>query len=291
MPTKVIKAIAVVTFNGNEAHAVDLLLSDLASGEPSPWARDGERAIKRRLDGSSEWRLEHLPLLAQGNVVAGAQLAELFQDRQPPDYVVFYGCAGAMNPKDRASVFLVQHANYLSLGTVERSAGSLEERVTLKNKWLCHVLPRDVDPLEIVSFPMCVPGSGALDLLALSRISPARVAATDKVVRIVPGIQPVPVRKGPPEDWYTKEEWSYGQALALMTKAGDAVIVEMESYGIGRIAEALKFEDRVVVLRVTTDALEDHANSDNQQSALLERGRSVLGRVIAILFDPTGFEH
>jgi hypothetical protein len=279
------KSIAVVSFNGNEAHAVDLLLSDLTPGAPSPWARNGERAIRRPY-GTDEWRLEHVPLSAQGNVVAGAQLAELFADHNPPDYIVFYGCAGALDARNTGSVFLVRYANYLSLGTVEPFSGPTES-ITLKNKWLCHVLPKEVDPLDVVSFPMCMPGTGVLDLCGLSDIPPARVAATDKVIKIRPGIAPTPVLNAPPHDQYTKGDWSYGAALAHVASGGDAVIVEMESYGIGRIAQALKLEDRVVVVRVTTDSLADHAVSDEQQRNLLERGRHVLGRVLEVLFVPT----
>ena len=61
----------------------------------------------------------------------------------------------------------------------------------------------------------------------------------------------------------------------------------MESFGIGRIAEALQIQDRVVVLRVTTDTLTNHINSDNDQRALLENGRHMLGRVVGILFAPS----
>jgi hypothetical protein len=64
----------------------------------------------------------------------------------------------------------------------------------------------------------------------------------------------------------------------------------MESYGIGCVAQARKIEDRVVVLRVTTDTLSDHASSANRQYDLLQEGRFALARVLAILFDPTAFE-
>jgi nucleoside phosphorylase len=281
------KSIAVVSFNANEARAVDLLLSDLALGAPSQWARDGERGIRRPY-GADEWRLEHVPLSAQGNVLAGVQLAEIYRDQHPPDYVVFYGCAGALQPDNAESVFVVRHANYLSLGTVTRAADN-HETVTLKNKWLCHISPPDeAEPLEVVSFPTALTNSGALDVCQLSGIPAARVAATDKVVRIRAGVAPTPVQAGPPHDIYTKAEWSYGEALALVAaEAAEPVIVEMESYGIGRIAAALKFEDRVVVLRVTTDSLEDHEGSDLKQQELLERGRATLGRVLLVLFAPT----
>jgi hypothetical protein len=145
--TGIVKRVALVSFNANERHAVDLLLSDIASGAPSPWARDGELQVRRAVD-DGEWRLQHVPLQAQGNVVAGAQLAEFFADHQRPDYIVFNGCAGALRVEDVASVFLVEFANYLSLGTVQRS-GNNEERVTVKNKWLCASIPRvSVGPSE-----------------------------------------------------------------------------------------------------------------------------------------------
>ena len=66
--------IGVVSFNENEAFAVDSLLSDLVSGAPSPWRREGPQAIARDY-GTDTWRLEHFSLLAQGNVVAAAALA------------------------------------------------------------------------------------------------------------------------------------------------------------------------------------------------------------------------
>ena len=63
----------------------------------------------------------------------------------------------------------------------------------------------------------------------------------------------------------------------------------MESYGIACIAEALDFQERVVVLRVTTDSLTDHGDvdADRRQRELLIDGRGVLGRVLLVLFDPT----
>jgi hypothetical protein len=170
--------------------------------------------------------------------VAATQLAELFQGRQqPPDFVVFYGCAGAVEPQHAESVFLVKTANYASLGTVEMDNG--KERVTLKNKWLCHTYPPgDAEPLEVAVFPLCF-GNGPINLPERSGIQTARVIATDKIVRVGPGSLPVPVVPAPPHDSYEKDEWTYGQALTLVADAGDVVLVEMESYGIGRIARAL----------------------------------------------------
>jgi hypothetical protein len=284
--TGIVKRVALVSFNANERHAVDLLLSDIASGAPSPWARDGELQIRRAVD-DGEWRLQHVPLQAQGNIVAGAQLAAFFADHQQrPDYIIFYGCAGALRAEDVASVFLVEFANYLSLGTVQRSTSN-EERVTVKNKWLCDLYPQgDVEPLAAVPFPLALPGQSALDVRSLSGIPGARVIATDKVVRVRPGQTPLPVMPGPPRDLYAKDEWTYGQALGLWAGSGEPVLVEMESYGIGRIAQALQIHERVVVVRVTTDTLADHADSDDDQRRLLERARPLLGRVVAILLDP-----
>lgn len=285
-----LKSIGVVSFNANEARAVSLLLDDLANGIPSPWQREGDDAVRRVVGSGQEWRVEHVALLAQGNVLAAARLAEFFQDHQKaPDYVVFYGCAGAVDPQHAASMFLVQGVNYLSLGTVAQHGGQ-PETVTLKNKWLCHLTSRaDAGPLEAVNFPMCNPGAAPLDLCKLSGVPSARVAATDKVVRIAPSMVPTPVQAGPPHDRYAKGEWSYGQALALVAQAPGVVIVDMESFGIGRIAQALQIEDRVVVLRVTTDVLTDHVHSDDVQRDLLEQGRYMLGRVLAVMFTPNRF--
>jgi hypothetical protein len=281
----VLRRIVIVSFNANERAAVDELLSDICTGAPSPWARDGELQITRNVD-DAEWKLEHVPMLAQGNVIAGAQLAEFFADRVVPDYVVFYGCAGALRQEDSASAFLVRFANYLSLGTVQPDGA--RERVTLKNKWLCDLdPPGDVEPLPAVAFPLTIAGRAAIDVGALSGIPVARIVATDKVVLVRPARVPVPAVSAPPRDLYGKAEWSYAQALGLWLGSGEPVLVEMESYGIGRIAQALQISDRVVVLRVTTDTLADHADSDVAQRDLLLHARALLGRVIAILFDPT----
>jgi nucleoside phosphorylase len=225
-------------------------------------------------------------MLAQGNVIAGAQLAEFFADRVAPENVVFYGCAGALRPQDAASAFLVEYANYMSLGTVQPDGA--RERVTLKNKWLCDLdPPGDVEPLSAVAFPLTIAGRAAIDVRALSGLPVARVVATDKVLRVRPEPAPAPMVSAPPRDLYAKDEWTYSQALGLWVGGGGPVLVEMESYGIGRIAQALHIADRVVVLRVTTDTLADHADSDADQQALLIRARHLLGRILAILFDPT----
>jgi len=186
--------ISVVTFNENEKAAVEALLNDLADGV-SRWGRDGERAITRKC-GEDVWILEHVPLLGQGNVVAGAELARQYRLADgTPDYVVFYGCAGVPDTLEVGSVFLAEGVNYLSLGTVDSGTGG--EKVTLKNKWFCYTHPHSgVEPLAPIWFPLVRQGSQTLEELAPLRT--ARVAATDKVIHVLPGKVPDPVRKPPP---------------------------------------------------------------------------------------------
>lgn len=135
--------------------------------------------------------------------------------------------------------------------------------------------------------------------LAASRSVEALFAAHGRTVSLAqararppefgPGVAPTPMSGDMPHDEYAKAEWSYGDALALVGQLGDTVIVEMESVGIGRIAKALKLDERVVVLRVTTDSLTDHGDSDNERRDLLERGRVALGLVLLVLLVPTRF--
>jgi nucleoside phosphorylase len=276
--------IGVVSFNDNEARAVDQLLSDLASGAPSPWRRAGKQAVERDF-GLGSWHLEHLEAKAQGNVVAGAELAALFAARKKrPEFVVFYGCAGAVDPVGVGEVFLVERAHYLSLGTVE--AGADGERVTLKNKWLCNLEPQgDVNPLPPGTFPLCAKNA-SVDIPTVTGIPTARVVATDKVLRVAPGVAPVPIAPGPPSPFYLKEEWTYGDALAFVDPAAGPLLVEMESFGVARVAEALDILDKVIVMRITTDSLVDHSASDARQAALLMNGRKALARLLKKLYEP-----
>jgi len=62
--------------------------------------------------------------------------------------------------------------------------------------------------------------------------------------------------------------------------------VEMGSYGIGVIAKALKFEDNVVIIRIVTDYLADHAGSEQKQRSLLMDGRIAIARLILALVIP-----
>jgi nucleoside phosphorylase len=278
--------VSIVTFNQNESNAVEALLDDLDDGN-SPWGRDGRSAIKRVFGGQT-WTISHEALLAQGNVVAAAELARQFQNAEStPDYVVFYGCAGALDPAQGASAFLVESVNYLSLGTVD-PAGPERETVTLKNKWLCDLTPSvGVEPLPLTRFPLVERSSRRR--ARFPGLETARVAATDKVIHVGKGNTPRPMIPPPPRAMYEKEDWTYGEALAFVANSGEYVLVEMESYGIGRIAESLAILDHVIVLRVTTDSLTNHAKGPrgpDPQATLLMEGRAILGHLLACLFRP-----
>ena len=63
-------------------------------------------------------------------------------------------------------------------------------------------------------------------------------------------------------------------------------LVEMEGYGVASVSGAADLLERVVVLRVPTDCLADHANSDTAQAKLLLDGRAALLRVLHVLLWP-----
>ncbi len=278
--------ISVVTFNENEQAAVERLLDELADGT-APWGREGRTTIKRDF-GEDVWTLDHVALLGQGNVVAAAELARQYRSTKgTPDYVVFYGCAGALDEVNAGSVFLAESVNYLSLGTVDPGHTG-DEQITLKNKWLCYTdPPAGVEPLLPIKFPLVKQDSQTLKKLA--PLSTARVAATDKVVHVLPRKAPIPVNPPPPRAEYEAKPWTYAQALGLIADSGEDVLVEMESYGIARIAKSLEILNQVIVMRVTTDALVDHGVDDDHcdpQATLLMEGRAVLGHLLACLFTP-----
>ena len=57
----------------------------------------------------------------------------------------------------------------------------------------------------------------------------------------------------------------------------------MEAYGIGQAANSLRMLERVVALRITTDAMVNHADSDSAQQELMLDGRLVLARLLQVL--------
>lgn len=284
--------VEVVTFTATERAAVSTMMTELEAagwsrvrGVPQTHGRDLQRPVGSQDDS---WRLTHTALRAQGNVVVGAELARTFTGRRtPPDYVVFFGCAGAIHEANVGGAYLVAEPRYLSLGTVDHRHGGApgEELVTLKNKWICaHVDDSDVYALPTEVFPL-VGGSGTRDLRAETGIDPARVLATDKVVRVPPGAGPPPGSDGNPNVW-PKAEWTYGEAMAhvIETSSGLDVLVEMESYGIAAVTRALSLGEKVVVLRIATDALADKTATDGEQGALLMNGRLALLELIKALF-------
>lgn len=281
-----------MTFTGTERAAVTTMMDEL---EAAGWSRvrgvsqDHGKDLQRPVGSEDDtWRLTHTALQAQGNVVVGAELARTFTGRRtPPDYVVFFGCAGAIRKANVGGAYLVAETRYLSLGTVvDRPGGAPgDEIVTLKNKWICaqvddpevHALPTEVFPL--------VGGTGTRDLRKETGIDAARVLATDKVVRVSPTVGPLRGSRGNPNLW-PKSEWTYGEAIAhiIETSSGLDVLVEMESYGIAAVTRALGLGEKVVVLRIATDALADKSATDDQQESLLIDGRLALLELIKALF-------
>jgi hypothetical protein len=278
---------SIVTFNEREAAAIQALFLALLNSLGG-WRASGSDKVSVG-SGRFTLTLRHVPLNSQGNVVAATSLAQLFNESNlNGDFTLFYGCAGVVDPKWLKQVFLVGEVTYASLGTV---AAGRPEHVTLKNKWICHTDPNEVQPLDSVSFPNVL-GLGALDLEQITGFEIAHVLATDKVIKVGPAPSAPPAKRtGPPHKVYTKAEWSYGDALALVQSecGGKPLLVEMESFGIGMLAKALKIEDRTIVIRVTTDALTDHTGSDQQQADLLVQfNRSVLAIVVPVTLHAWG---
>lgn len=277
-----------MTFNRNEAEAVDLLLDELTVNS-SGWSRKGSDAVV-----STQEVLRHVRLDAQGNVLAATSLASAYMRKQPPDFYVFFGCAGAIDPNHSSSIFLVDAAKYISLGTVSPH-DSVGEIVTLKNKWLAQHEPPDVHPLDPVEFPLArmasaavATGESSASLSDATGLPVAHVAATDKVVRVGPGTPPVPLSSAFGHKKYKKAEWSYRDSLAFVNELTGTrpLLVEMESFGIGSVARELHIDNHVVVIRVTTDSLVDHGDSDESQQRLLKEARHGLALVILALLEP-----
>ena len=275
---------SIVTFNTREASAIDALFDQIIAF--GGWRRRGPNRVYTG-KGAFTLVLRHIPLNSQGNVVAASSLAQLFDESNvDEDFTIFYGCAGVVEPRWVDHVFLVGEVTYASLGTVSMTAPSgPSEQVTLKNKWICHTSPKEVEPLPAVSFPSVL-GHGAINLSRITGIEVAHVMATDKVVKVgASASAPGPLLHGSAHKSYSKQDWTYGDALAHVKDncGGRPLLVEMESFGIGMLAKALKVEDRAVVIRVTTDSLVDHLGSDPQQAAmLLKFNRAVLAVIIPI---------
>jgi nucleoside phosphorylase len=272
-------AITVITFNRDEQAAVDTLFELMREKTSEGWG--GNNTKMERRAGRQTWTLEHKPLLSQGNVVAGAALAELFTTfPKRPDYVVFFGCAGALNSDHMGKVFIIDGVNYLSLGAVDPSC-LIGEKVTLNNKWLCETEGSvGVGPLPRTAFPLMT-AHGPVDLPKLEGVGRAHIAATDKVVRVAAGKAPYPASNGK----YAQGPWSYAQALGHVAESVEgAILVEMESYGIGRAAYSLGILDQVIVMRVVTDLLADKNSTDGSRGELMKERIAPLGDLLRKLF-------
>ena len=274
------RRVQIVTFNSNEARAVDAFLAQLVGVKNPTWKMDSP--LSAVAPSTPKQTIQHVPLAAQGNTIAAGQVARFFADSEAQDFIIFYGCAGAVDPGDVGSAFLVSGTNYVSLGTVEMT--SHQENVTVKSKWIVDT-PSNDGPLSALDLPLV--SDSRLDLPMRTRIPTAHVIATDKVVRVGPAAPPIPLNSLPPHNTYTAREWSYAESLGYFkTIQNGVLLVEMESFGICTIAHALGIAHRTLILRVATDDLVHHKLSDEQQFALLLKGRIVLARLVLAVLRP-----
>ncbi|OBH21380.1 hypothetical protein A9X04_05495 [Mycobacterium sp. E3247] len=276
--------VAIFTFTRNEAVAVtDLLASlhvDLPVDGTTIWtpAAPGGKVLEGRLSDGRTARVEHHPLSAQGNVVAAAALSRSTRENRA-DYYLFYGCCGTVDPKNVGQVFRAARVSYLSLGVVVASPDG--EVVKLKNKWIVRTQPDEQAPLEAIE--MRAGSAGAPGSVSGLDLPDAHVLATDKVIKVSPGVAPVPIDSSGPV--YAREDWTYSLALALYSgTATQPVLVDMESFGIASAMRSLGLCERVLVLRVVTDALSDKADQNEEdQLDFLRAGLPELASAVATI--------
>ncbi|MHA7651694.1 hypothetical protein ACX9NE_22265 [Mycobacterium sp. ML4] len=278
--------VAIFTFTKNEATAVTELLTRLCVDLPvfgtTVWrpAKPGDEASEGRLSDGRTARLEHHALSAQGNVVAAAALSRSTRENRA-DYYVFYGCCGTVDPNLIGRVFRAERVSYLSLGVVAASADG--EVVQLQNKWIVRTQPSEQAPLEAIELRAGAAGApGSVWGLA---VPDAHVLATDKVIKVSPGIPPAPLNSASGVPIYAKENWTYSLALALHSQiATQPILVDMESFGIASTMRALGLCERVLVLRVASDALTNKADQpDQDQLEFLRAGLPELASAVATI--------
>lgn len=278
--------VAIFTFTKNEATAVTELLArlcvDLPAFGPTIWAptKPGEEALEGRLSDGRTARLEHHALSAQGNVVAAAALSRSTRENRA-DYYVFYGCCGTVDPDLVGQVFRAEKVSYLSLGVVAASAAG--EVVQLQNKWIVPTQPSEQPPLEAIE--LRAGSAGAPGSVWGLDVPDAHVLATDKVIKISPGSPPAPLNSPSSARVYAKENWTYSHALALYSEtATKPVLVDMESFGIASTMRSLGLCERVLVLRVASDALTNKAyQSEQDQLDFLRTGLDDLAAAVATI--------
>lgn len=277
--------VAVVTFTKTEETAVRELLSRLYISPdvfgPTAWMPTslGEFALEAQLTDGRTVRLEHRSLVAQGNVIAAAELSRSANAEERADYYVFYGCCGAVERDLVGKVFRAASVSYMSLGVVIDSPDG--EVVKLKNKWIVHTYPEEQRPLDTIALQAGAPGTPGF--VSGLNIPTAHVLATDKVIKRAPGNAPQPLHAGPTGPVYLKDEWTYSEAIAqYVSIAVGPVLIDMETFGIASTMRAAGLGDGVIVLRVVTDYLSDKADQgDEQQLNLLRGGSPKLAMVIA----------
>lgn len=287
--------VEIFTFTTNEATAVTELLTrlyiDLPVFGPTTWksTKLGDEVLEGRLDDGRIAKLEHHPLSAQGNVLAATELARSVwgnREKKRADYYLFYGCCGTVDPELIGQVFRVKSVSYMSLGVVksdddddgdgdddgDRESLPNLEVVKLKNKWIVHTNSDEQAPFKTVALP--AGSAGAPGSVAGLGLSEAHVLATDKVVKVAPSAAPEPILEGPSGPVYEKAEWTYSEALAQYTEVAPrtTALIDMETFGIGSAMRALGLSERVIVLRVATDALSDKATQTEEQQLNLLRG-------------------
>lgn len=278
--------VAIFTFTKNEATAVTELMTrlcvDLPAFGPTIWAptRPGEEALEGCLSDGRTARLEHHALSAQGNVVAAAALSRSTRENLA-DYYVFYGCCGTVDPGQIGKVFRAERVSYLSLGVVAATADG--EVVQLQNKWLVRTQPSEQAPLEAIE--LRAGSAGAPGSVWGLSVPDAHVLATDKVIKISPGAAPAPLASQSGDPVYAKENWPYSLALALHSQmATQPILVDMESFGIASTMRALGLCERVLVLRVASDALTNKVDQREQdQLEFLRAGLPDLAAAIATI--------
>ncbi|RUP01831.1 MAG: hypothetical protein EKK34_26505 [Mycobacterium sp.] len=278
--------VAIFTFTRNEATAVTELLTrlcvDLPAFGTTVWAptKPGDEAWEGRLSDGRTARLEHHALSAQGNVVAAAALSRSTRENRA-DYYVFYGCCGTVDPELVGKVFRAERVSYLSLGVVAATPDG--EVVQLQNKWIVRTQPSEQAPLEAIE--LRAGAAGAPGSVWGLDVPDAHVLATDKVIKISPGVAPAPLESPSGGPVYAKENWSYSLALALHSQiANTPVLVDMESFGIASTMRALGLCERVLVLRVASDALTDKVDQrDQDQLDFLRAGLPDLAAAVATI--------
>lgn len=280
------KTIRIVTFNGNERAAVEHLFNRIDI-PGSTWGRSDTGLVS---SPSQRIRIDHRPVGAQGNVVGAIEVVDLLRDLQPSDVTLFYGCAGAVEDEDLGCAFIVQTAHYASLGSVLSGADGAE-RATLKPKWIAATEPQTEGPLEPLYFPLAT-GSGAIDVPVLSSLPVAHVVATDKVINVPPSVPPranAPTSRGPvypKTERGAPREWTYGEALGhYQNVLSEPLLIDMESYGIGRAAAASDILAQTLIIRVATDALANKRGTNDQQGRMLLDRVGDLAAVLSVLID------